>query len=259
MLSLASIDLEELCAALEDHSHETSWWIDPRSGAIRFHNPDVEEQTADDLEGAGLVAIEPVESRDAYGDMEDFVAEVPDRRSADLLGQAIQGRGAFRRFKDALFGFEELRASWFRFHDTRMRRRAIWWLADNGIVSREDAQQAAAGLPDPPVRGSSPSLIAANSVATDLRRLYGPRLANVLEFGSRARGEETDESDLDLLVVLKDMVSPWDELQRMDDILWQHSQRHGFVVSALPVTEAELQHPASPVLIRARAEAVPVG
>jgi predicted nucleotidyltransferase len=258
MLSLASIDLEELCMALEDHSYETSWWIDPRSGAIRFHNPDVDEDTADDLDEAGLVPIEPVDSHDAYRDMEDFVAAVPDRRAADLLDRAIQGRGAFRRFKDTLFEFPELREIWFSFHDTRMRRGAIRWLADNGIVSQDEAEQAAAALPDPPVRGLSPSASAAREVAADLRRVYGPRLAQVLEFGSRARGEESEESDLDLLVVLTDMTSPWEELRRMDDILWRHSQRHGFVVSALPVTQAELERPTSPVLIRASAEAVPV-
>lgn len=259
MLSLASIDLEELCMALEDNSYETSWWIDPRSGAIRFHNPGADEDTADDLEEADLVRIEPVGSHDAYRDMEDFVAAVPDRRAADLLSRAIQGRGAFRRFKDTLFEFGELRANWFRFHDTRMRRRAIWWLADNSIVGRDEAEQAVAALPDPPVRGSGPSATAASEVAADLRSLYGPRLVQVLVFGSRARGEETGESDLDLLVVLREMDSPWDELRRMDDILWRHSQRHGFVVSALPVTQAEVEHPASPALIRASAEAVPVG
>ena len=258
MLSLESVDLQELCTALEDHSYETSWWIDPRSGAIRFHNPDVDQETGDDLEDSGLLPIEPVESHDAYGDMEDFVALVPDRRAADLLDRAIQGRGAFRRFKDTLFEFDELRRSWFSFHDTRMRRRAVWWLADNGLISQDEARQAADALPDPPVGGSRSAATAAREVAADLRNLYGPRLVQVLEFGSRARGEESEESDLDLLIVLTDMDSPWDELQRMDDILWRHSQRHGFVVSALPVSQTELEHPSSPVLIRASAEAVPV-
>lgn len=113
-------------------------------------------------------------------------------------------------------------------------------------------------MSDPALSGLGPSGNVAREVAADLRSLYGPRLARVLEFGSRARGEESDESDLDLLVVLTDMASPWEELQRMDDVLWQHSKLNGFVVSALPVTEAELERPASPVLIRASAEAVPV-
>jgi hypothetical protein len=41
MLELAAVGLDDLCQALEDHSYETSWWLDPRTGEIRHHNPDV--------------------------------------------------------------------------------------------------------------------------------------------------------------------------------------------------------------------------
>ena len=74
--------------------------------------------------------------------MEDFIALVPDRRAADLLGRAIAGRGAFPRFKDTLFEFPELRERWFRFRDTRLRRRAIEFLLDvvlYGSQARGDA------------------------------------------------------------------------------------------------------------------------
>ena len=56
--------------------------------------------------------------------MAEFVAAVHHRRAADLLDRAISGRGAFRRFKDTLFEFPELRDTWFRFRDARARRRA---------------------------------------------------------------------------------------------------------------------------------------
>jgi predicted nucleotidyltransferase len=39
-------------------------------------------------------------------------------------------------------------------------------------------------------------------VAEDLRQLYGQRLRQVLLFGSWARGDATDDSDIDLMVVL---------------------------------------------------------
>ena len=47
--------------------------------------------------------VEPIPSFEAYEDMRDFVARVPDRRAADGLGRTIEGRGAFRRFKDTLY------------------------------------------------------------------------------------------------------------------------------------------------------------
>jgi len=63
----------------------------------------------------------------------------------------------------------------------------------------------------------------------------------------------------DLLVVLDQVDSPWEELRRMDDVLWSYTERSGVTVSAWPVSVAEFEHPTTPVLIRASAEAVPVG
>src|SRR5437660_8872035 len=90
-----------------------SWF----SGEIRFNGPD--DGDAEDLEDSGWVCIDPVESGDGYRDMEDFITRVTDRRAADLLERAIAGRGAFRRFKDTLFEFPEVRERWFAFHDAR--------------------------------------------------------------------------------------------------------------------------------------------
>lgn len=254
MLDLAAVDLGDLCMALEDHSYESSWWIDSVSGEIRFSGPDDED--ADDIAGSGWVCIDPVESGDGYRDMEAFIAQVADRRAADLLERAIAGRGAFRRFKDTLFEFPELRERWFAFHDARLHRRALEWLADAGLVPDQVAEAAMAGYPDPALGVGADSLI--DAVAADLRTLYGPRLVRLLVFGSRARGEEDEESDLDLLVVLDEVDSPWDELRRMDEILWRHTERSGVTVSALPVSAADFEEPTAPALIRARAEAVPI-
>ena len=97
----------------------------------------------------------------------------------------------------------------------------------------------------------------AESVAAELRDLYGSRLTAVLLFGSWARGDADAESDLDLLVVLDDLGSVWEEQKRMDEILWRRSLEHGIVVSAIPVSESELRRQ-SPFLLRVQAEAVVV-
>jgi len=255
MLDLAAVNLDDLCIALEDHSYESSWWIHPSSGEIRFHNPDV-DGSADDLGDAGWVYVDRLDSREAYRDMEAFVALVQDRRAADLLERAIAGRGAFRRFKDTLLEFPQLRQRWFTFHDTRLRRRAIEWLVDRHLVADGAIEMAAAQYPDPPLAPDGDSLV--DAVATDLRALYGDRLVRLLVFGSRGRGDAEEESDLDLLVVLDELESPWVELRRMDEVLWRHTERSGVTVSAWPVSIAEFDHPTTPALIRARSEAVPV-
>lgn len=51
--------------------------------------------------------------------MEDFIATMEDEHLAELLEVAIQGKGAFRRFKDVLARYSEEREVWFRFKDER--------------------------------------------------------------------------------------------------------------------------------------------
>ena len=98
----------------------------------------------------------------------------------------------------------------------------------------------------------------ADTVAADLRDLYGSHLRAVLLFGSWARGDADAESDLDLLVVLDSVVSVWEEQKRMDDVLWRRLLENGIVVSAMPVAQSDLSRKA-PFLVGAQAEGVVVG
>jgi predicted nucleotidyltransferase len=248
MLDLDAVDLDELAMALEDNSWESSWWIDPSTGELEICSPDDE---VDSFQGRGLIPIEAIGSREAYTDMSTFVDRVRAQRPRELLERAIQGRGAFRRFKDTLFEFPELREEWFTFHDRRMPRRAVEWLAEEGLVDPAAADAALAGLDDD-VGVVGPEDVASEA-ADALRELYGGRLSEVVLFGSYARGEAGQESDIDLLVVLHGPVSPWDELRRLDDLLWQLSLDRGITVSVLPVSDEQWRTGQAPVLIEARA------
>lgn len=259
MLDPDDVDLDDLAEALDDHSADLSyghsWWLDPRTAEVRFHSAELDEETPDDLDGAGLVHIEALPSSVGYGDMEDFIEQVGQRKARDLLARALEGRGAFRRFKDTLLEFPDLRAAWFDFRDVRMRRRAVEWLAEQALVSEVRAREAIAARPDPLVDGRDADL--SGAVAADLRALYGARLVSVLIFGSRARGDADPESDLDLLVVLDGDVEPWAEHRRMEEIMWRHTIASGTLVSALPVARTRFEAPDEPVLLRARADSVP--
>jgi hypothetical protein len=260
VLDLESVDLGDLANALEDHSFDHSWWLDPDTGEIVLWSDYSREQGEPEPEGRGLIPIEPILSHEGYRDMEDFIALVRDLRARELLERAIEGRGAFRRFKDTLFEFPELRAAWFRFHDARMERRALEWLADEGMVDRGAAERAMPADPElPEISGPFDPFAIARMVAVDLRGLYGARLKKVLLFGSWARGDAHPESDIDLLVVLDRIDSIWDELRRMDDLLWRHSFANDTVITAVPVAEGEAEKREKPVLMRALAEGRPVG
>lgn len=259
MLDVNSVDLDALVDALEDHSDDASWWLDPTTGAVefRFDDESFVDDGDDEFVSRNLLLVDPGSSRAAYGDMVDFTALVDDARANDLLTRALQGRGAFRRFKDTLFDYPELRQEWFAFHDRRMRERAIEWLADRDLISREAADGGLAELGAEPERvGPLGATGVAELAATELRDLYGDRLVGVLLYGSQARGDAGPESDIDLVVVLRDIQSPWDELRFMDDLMWQLSSDHGFTVSALPVTDDHLQRADRPVLIEARSHGV---
>ncbi|HSF85140.1 MAG TPA: UPF0158 family protein [Acidimicrobiia bacterium] len=250
MLDLSSVDLEMLVVALEDHSYESSWWLDPATGAVEYCSVD---DDPDDFESRGLMSVHPGDSREAYRDMVDFTDLVGEARARDLLSRALEGRGAFRRFKDTLFEFPELREEWFSFHDLRMQRRAIEWLEDAKAITEGAAQRALARLAaEPEAVGPPVATRIAELAAAELRDLYGNRLVQVVLYGSQARGEAGPQSDIDLLVVLRDMDSPWEELRRMDELLWRLSLKYDVTLSALPVTEPQFDQSGKPVLIEAR-------
>jgi Uncharacterised protein family (UPF0158) len=67
--------------------------------------------------------------------MADFADGITDERARRRLARAIQGKGAFRRFQDELHEeHPDLLPAWHAFRDTRARRRAVQWLADNSLI-----------------------------------------------------------------------------------------------------------------------------
>lgn len=259
MLDLDRVDLASVCEALEDHSDDHNWWLDPTNGEVEISTDFGEDD--EETEDKDLIPIEAVPSHESYRDLATFTSLVRDPRARDLLERAISGRGAFRRFKDTLFDFQELREAWFAFHDARMLRRALQWLADKGVIDHQVAEREIATHPDPDLpsfAGAFDPLRIAKEVEQDLRTIYGARLRQVILFGSWARGDAHPESDIDLLVVLDRVDSPWPELRNMDEILWRHSLGNDTVVTAIPVGEADLETTRSAVVVRARREGLVV-
>lgn len=81
--------------------------------------------------------IDPVSSREQYRWMERFIATVEDEELRRRLNIAIDGKGAFRRFKDALMSHPVDRERWFAFRSERLRSCMESWLTAHGIHSVE--------------------------------------------------------------------------------------------------------------------------
>jgi len=109
----------------------------------------IDGHTPVDLDELDLVCIDPLPSWIWYQDTADFAETITDERAGRRLVRAIQGRGAFRRFKDQLHEeHPRLLPAWYAFHDARATRRAVQWLADNSLDD-EAADRFLAGQPDP--------------------------------------------------------------------------------------------------------------
>lgn len=146
MLDPTGIDLDDLATALADQTDgDHAWFFDPRTGQLQLWTSDFgldgEVVDVDDLERTRLVEIEPVPSYVWYQHMVDFAEGVESPVARMALQIALQGKGAFRRFKDVLHQrFPELVADW-RAHQQRSERQvALDWLADAGLVDPEAAE-----------------------------------------------------------------------------------------------------------------------
>jgi len=71
-------------------------------------------------------------SRSAYRDMEAFIGTVTDPAAAERLWIAIDGPGAFGRFRRVLDRDDELHTRWHDFSEERRLGRARAWLAHAG-------------------------------------------------------------------------------------------------------------------------------
>jgi hypothetical protein len=126
------IDWMSLELAFESHAPDQRCFLDRRSGGLRFvgaGEPDPVDE--------GLLRVEPVPSREQYRMMERFIATVTNPALKDALQDAIVGKGAFRRFKDALGRFPDERKRWFAFRDALLRRHILDWLKEGRIELQE--------------------------------------------------------------------------------------------------------------------------
>jgi len=81
--------------------------------------------------------------------MVDFAEGISDGAAGRRLSASLQGKGAFRRFKNEMYGHHpELIAVWQATRDARARARAVQWLMDEGLVD-EPGQRFISDDPEP--------------------------------------------------------------------------------------------------------------
>ena len=83
--------------------------------------------------GSRVISVPDQDSHEDYRDMERFVGTVPEGHLRDMLLLALDGRGAFRRFKDVLYRYPEDQKRWYAFKAERLHRQMMDWLEEKGI------------------------------------------------------------------------------------------------------------------------------
>jgi hypothetical protein len=148
------IDWPGLDGAFQGGSWEMSFYLDLETGKVVVvtdeiagyleEPPDYElsdwvqealQETRQVEEGCGTryVSISQADSHEDYRDMERFISTVRDGHLRERLWKAIEGRGAFRYFKDVLAESPAERERWLAFKGRCVYERIAWWLESEGI------------------------------------------------------------------------------------------------------------------------------
>jgi hypothetical protein len=109
--------------------------------------------------GTRYIRIPQADTHEDYRDMERFIGTVRNDRLRDRLWQAIQGRGAFRCFKDVLAQHPAERERWFAFKDRCIYERLSWWLEGEGIEPTNPIEPPEEPEPEPEEQPSRDALI----------------------------------------------------------------------------------------------------
>jgi predicted nucleotidyltransferase len=91
-----------------------------------------------------------------------------------------------------------------------------------------------------------------------LLQIYGDQVDRILLYGSRARGDERPDSDIDILVVLKDDFNYSEMLRLSSDFAASLSLENDVVISRAFVSREQFEHRQTPFLMNVRREGVVV-
>lgn len=91
-------------------------------------------------------------------------------------------------------------------------------------------------------------------LAGNLRKLYGRRYRSLVLYGSHARGEADEGSDVDLLLLLEGPVEVGREIRRSSGVVASLALESGLVLSLVPVNIQNYRTSSDPSLVNARRE-----
>ncbi len=200
------VDWEALEDAFENNAPEVHSYLHLGTGDVLrivdgVADPNMHARIAGD---ATYLRIDPVSSREQYRWMERYIPMVEEPDLQRKLTQAIDGKGAFRRFKDVLMAHAPERERWFSFRSERLRIFMEAWLSAHALapvvrpVWPAEGAEAPAELPE----GTE----AAPALEASPRPERRGRNAESLRRSLRDIAESLGPRDLDTLVAFAEFV-----------------------------------------------------
>ena len=129
------VKLDDIIDALEfvNDGMNTTAYLNPENLKIVYIDDytDISEEEKEEIydEYIGLPTKYYI---DEYSMMEEFIETIEDERLYNQLYIAINGKGAFRRFKDTCINFDII-DDWYKFRDKKYKELATTWCKDNNI------------------------------------------------------------------------------------------------------------------------------
>ena len=91
---------------------------------------------------------------------------------------------------------------------------------------------------------------------SELRAIYKGRFKDLILYGSHARGEATENSDIDVIAVIEGIENPIRELGKLSGIISQISLKYDTLISLYPLSLEDFESRNSPLLLNVRKEGI---
>ena len=88
-----------------------------------------------------------------------------------------------------------------------------------------------------------------DEVKSILEDIYGDKIKEILLYGSYAKGEASEGSDIDIVVVLENVDDVIEEREKIIDQIFELDLKYDVVISVLPLDEDHYRTRKSPFLM----------
>ena len=130
------LKIQDLVDEMDMQSDSSTCFYQKSTGAFILYNEyetDLNDYDIDELdESDDFIPIPSKFAIHEYKIMKDFCYSIPNEEIKQQAIDAIQGNGAFRKFKDLIYGgkFENL---WYAFKEDQLKEQAIEWCKSVGL------------------------------------------------------------------------------------------------------------------------------